>query len=881
MAYNCKINTVTGYSPTFLAHGREFNKFSDWKCLDPSNEIAEILNRADEINFLNYDVRERALVNIQDAQERQKGIQDSRNLVQEERLEVGAHVMVKVEGVEGDSKLRARWEGPYTVARINPSGNYELFDSTGQLLPMATPFKKLKEIPAPGGLTQESWEVEKIVDAKKRGDKMVYKVRWKGYDESDDSWETESHFNSMLPIQAYYKMLDENQIESVGTKLPTAVEIASKKAKAKSRRGRKPKIKLPAEQEAMVEPINSAAGPNNQTGQSLRRGRGRPRVNPLAMLSIIAYFLFFIFAPIGALKIDGKFRLCDNYGPMKSILDINKSCHLDDKALDRNYFRYESKANLTILYRSKHLVYGKAYQCRETIITYTYYKNLFSGVETTTPEEKHTNLRRSDCEYMVRTKRCGTEIMDCDMSDTYCQKTIKPVAEFSRFTNLVKQGRYCSVNVRQINADSPTSKLYSSALSGCRVNDLECTFSDSIIIWDQSVIHPCPFEYLDRKEFKTWGGNKVTTEKLLFELIGTFEACNMTLHKTNEGLYMTLDPNAGLLPRAIKTPEIASFWALGELDNHRWDYKKKLIELEKRICTNFLSSINVAKLGPNGYFSVIDVNGNELILLNEDGTIFIPQCTPIDSITIEHNDKCYKDPSISFMLKGQSMSGFLQKNNVIVRHTDVVDCKNLSEAMIVDKFYIHRQGNGFKVLDVAKENFVFETISKMTTNLSEMNFRHSYNVIESSDIIGIIHNLTTVDDLAGRHLIENNLKEEVNSNIQYDPIVIGKFSLSKLIFLVSTCMMLLFVLIVILLARTFGIAKVCNCLVSGCRKSWVNCSGCKNRRNMNVPIALSDLEKGETTKMNKESEKSKTDVENRKDSFEDAFMSDLNITGKK
>ncbi|NWR11638.1 MPP8 phase, partial [Paradoxornis webbianus] len=47
---------------------------------------------------------------------------------------------------------------------------------------------------------EDVFEVEKILDVKKEGGKILYKVRWKGYSSDDDTWEPEVHLEDCKEV---------------------------------------------------------------------------------------------------------------------------------------------------------------------------------------------------------------------------------------------------------------------------------------------------------------------------------------------------------------------------------------------------------------------------------------------------------------------------------------------------------------------------------------------------------------------------------------------------------------------------------------------------------------------------------------------------------
>lgn len=54
-----------------------------------------------------------------------------------------------------------------------------------------------------------SYEVEKILDHRKYKKRTKYLVKWKDYDESENSWIWESGFNDNNIIKEYHKNLEE------------------------------------------------------------------------------------------------------------------------------------------------------------------------------------------------------------------------------------------------------------------------------------------------------------------------------------------------------------------------------------------------------------------------------------------------------------------------------------------------------------------------------------------------------------------------------------------------------------------------------------------------------------------------------------------------
>jgi transposase InsO family protein len=192
-------------SPFALMFTRRFNPFEmSWNETEPlsSDQLAvatkdrlEVLREATEVI---YPEAAKSLREYQAKQEEQ--VRRHNKLI--ERLPPNTTVMVVNRSKH--KKLDDNFIGPFTVIRSDRAGAYQLLDSTGELFSrkVAPADLRIISLPEPNEL---AYVVEKVMDEKIKNGLQMYLVKWRGYDDSYNTWEPVSSFVEFDCISEFHR----------------------------------------------------------------------------------------------------------------------------------------------------------------------------------------------------------------------------------------------------------------------------------------------------------------------------------------------------------------------------------------------------------------------------------------------------------------------------------------------------------------------------------------------------------------------------------------------------------------------------------------------------------------------------------------------------
>jgi hypothetical protein len=217
LAYNNKVQELTGATPFSLMFGRKMNEMRDYTA-EPHQPVDLDGWKAHQdkvVSLIFPAINER--VRGKQAESRERVDKWRKQIVKEELLP-GTVVLIKDPLYLLNPSTRPSTEptyiGPYTVVRRTKYGPYILRDDTGAIYSRQVPVDQMKVVyshstVAGGGESDDSdvYEVDYIADHKEEGGEFRYLVKWKGYDRKEATWEPEENINDPQPIERYFKLL--------------------------------------------------------------------------------------------------------------------------------------------------------------------------------------------------------------------------------------------------------------------------------------------------------------------------------------------------------------------------------------------------------------------------------------------------------------------------------------------------------------------------------------------------------------------------------------------------------------------------------------------------------------------------------------------------
>jgi hypothetical protein len=770
-AYRTRIHSTTNLSPFELMFGRKANKFGNWTNLEDRNQTAELMKRSSELKTMIETNIPQTIETIKKKQVKQKEVQDKNLKIQTDNLAIGTQVLAKNEGI--NNKLEAKFKGPYSIKGVTKRNNYILNDVLGNAVEKSYPLHKLK-VSEIEGSASTNYEVEKILDHKidEKGEKR-FLVKWKGFPDSDNTWEPKRNFNSMKPINEYMEKVRE--YNNFGVK---------------------------------------SLDTNNNTK------RTRKRNNALLNLNVVQITLIILFALITGCfsqKIKDKFKFCNpaNRMPIKldeiceherkySVENLEKRFNdfINDKVkpyeeakqgrssirlmkLNMNFTAENDNdirqvkvgvsppisIKLDIYSKERYPIHGVAYQCKQ--IEYeTTFSGSFWGSKFKNTIKRVVDVKPRDCWTMLSTKRCNMQPMKCDNNN--CEYEKLPSDNFNWFSDNTITYYACYTSQRIISAETLDEHIFGNE---CTVKDFNCSFHDSIIVWKRDVIHSCPFKMVGSGKFQAAGiFLKDDSLKLAFQFKNIENHCGQELIYTSEGLYLNYNEEAKNELR-LEVENIGhdgkTYADLALADN---DYKY-LITIEEfrksylQECRNFISILNVLELTENKYIKLPDYKNNEIILFTANDQIYLPTCIDINEIEIIKSDNCYEDVPVKFKLGRDTLVGFLTRE-LIIRIDSKQTCNNFAKYIELKTSEVTLKYEKTNISILETNSLKYNNINFLNINLQQ-NLSHSLLVLDGINVLkqfrdttfseierdpaltyAVFHNNKVSDKSFGKELVE-------------------------------------------------------------------------------------------------------------------------------
>ena len=392
---------------------------------------------------------------------------------------------------------------------------------------------------------------------------------------------------------------------------------------------------------------------------------------------------------------------------------------------------------------------------------YLYLQEFLGGGEKRSNRvESNIPMSAAACNSLKETKLCNGHPMDC-IGDT-CKYHVEPVEAYTWLESVESSETKCEFSYRRIIAEHEDSIIATTKVGPCRPSDLSCVLPNGIMIWDKTILHSCPYGYVQTGNFTASGsviystpGSKLsvnnTAVHALFQLLEPVEACGVLFYGTSEDLYVTQQEVRHLTKDALAPDlQVMQHLTLADEDFTAFILNEAIIKLH--ILTNTLNCLSfkmllesLRKINQNQFIKINDPQGNNLIIYVEHGNLYIPQCQPINTIyLINETSYCYQDFPIKLLIGDNFQSAFLTSAGVITSTSTKVNCSQPQESLILNKLWLARYQQTYIVHRINESSLY--NIRTRSIQMANLDFNHNVQFNLDIDVMDQLDHSTSILD---------------------------------------------------------------------------------------------------------------------------------------
>jgi hypothetical protein len=353
--------------------------------------------------------------------------------------------------------------------------------------------------------------------------------------------------------------------------------------------------------------------------------------------------------------------------------------------------------------------------------------------------------------------------MEC--AGASCVSNFKPTVRFEYATTLTLTGVRCEVNKINIYGKDKETKLFSNARSSCLASDLWCQAGDLTIVWEEEIILPCPYQLISQLTLNKTGKIYTSEEhNLLFQEKRVTTECGVKMIETTEGLTLA-NGNATInLKNATRELKTTHHLLLSDSDFKYFTLNKRsgegLDKLSKQMCHMLQAMARVFIKQHNEFIKINVLEGQEIVIFNNDGLLQMADCSEITNITIvKEMDQCFEQPEALVQINNTIQRMSLFSDSIVARDKERRrDCGKRTITTLPDgKTIAITQGGQTNLFTLESETL--EIAMGVETN-GALDFNHSRLLSEEFDPVGQISRLTRIRELNGHLYIAPEINTE-------------------------------------------------------------------------------------------------------------------------